>query len=130
MSAFSRLPCVKCGPESLHKLGACTTCSGAVTTATTTQRTNQTGFNNETTAKTQARHKRRGTVGRPRSQGLTARERQIATLVATGKTHEEVARQFHITRGTVGSAIKRAMDRVGAEKAWELRRYVRDGVVG
>lgn len=139
MSAFSRSLCSRCGPESLHKLGACVGCSGAVKApATQTQRTNQTGFNNELVSQAKARVEKRrkakaggryGVLGRPRSYDLTDRERQVATLIAAGFTQALVAKRLNVTRAAVCSALKRAMERIGAEHGYELRRYVRDGVV-
>lgn len=121
MSAFSRSLCSQCGPESLHKLGACVGCTKADAVARApappAPRTTKPGG-------------RYGVLGRPRSYDLTDRERQVATLIAQGFTQALVAKRLNVTRAAVCSALKRAMERIGAEKAHELRRYVREGVAG
>jgi DNA-binding NarL/FixJ family response regulator len=45
--------------------------------------------------------------------GLTPREREVATLVATGRSNKEIARQLGLTLGTVKHYVHRILDKTG-----------------
>lgn len=64
-------------------------------------------------------------LGRPRATDLTAAERRVATLFATGLTHKQVAAQLQMHHSSVSNALRRACVRIGAEKPYELVRYIR-----
>lgn len=51
---------------------------------------------------------------------LTSREREIVRAIATGRTHEAVADEEHISRYTVKTHINRAMMKVGASDRAQL----------
>lgn len=45
---------------------------------------------------------------------LTARQREIATLIAEGLTNAEIAERLVLTEGTVGNHLAHVMRRLGA----------------
>jgi len=51
---------------------------------------------------------------------LTAREREITTLVATGLSNDEIADQLYLTRRTVKTHANRAMTKLGARDRAQL----------
>jgi DNA-binding NarL/FixJ family response regulator len=53
-------------------------------------------------------------------QPLTKRERQVAELVADGRTAREIARQLHIGRRTVETHVARAYAKLGVRSRIEL----------
>nr|WP_245176271.1 helix-turn-helix transcriptional regulator [Cupriavidus sp. AcVe19-6a] len=56
---------------------------------------------------------------------LTAREREIAELVATGLTHKEVAKLLRIAPSTVNNHLRAIHARVGARNNAELAAQLR-----
>ena len=53
---------------------------------------------------------------------LTARERQLVTLVAQGRTNARIAAQLHISLRTVGSHLDRIRDKTGCRRRADLTR--------
>jgi DNA-binding NarL/FixJ family response regulator len=51
---------------------------------------------------------------------LTAREREVVTLIATGLSNEEIARQIYISQSTVKTHAARAMMKLGARDRAQL----------
>jgi DNA-binding NarL/FixJ family response regulator len=65
---------------------------------------------------------------------LTARQLEIATLIARGLTNEQIADELVLTRGTVGNHIGHILRRLGAKNraqvaAWMVRRTVDERAV-
>lgn len=56
-------------------------------------------------------------------ESLTAREREIVRAIATGRTHDSIADEEHISRYTVKTHINRAMTKVGAADRAQLVAY-------
>jgi DNA-binding CsgD family transcriptional regulator/tetratricopeptide (TPR) repeat protein len=52
-------------------------------------------------------------AGSPTSDGLTAREREIASLIADGLSNREIAERLLITRGTVEVHVKHILSKLG-----------------
>jgi len=53
---------------------------------------------------------------------LSARERELATLVAQGRTNAQIAAQLHISVRTVGSHLDRIRDKTGCRRRADLAR--------
>ncbi|EIE97040.1 response regulator transcription factor [Saccharomonospora glauca] len=69
---------------------------------------------------------------RPRvsSEGLTAREREVLTLIGTGLSNTDIARRLHIARTTVKTHINNAFAKIGARNRADAVRYAyRAGLV-
>jgi DNA-binding NarL/FixJ family response regulator len=60
--------------------------------------------------------------GRTASDGLTAAERRVATLVAEGKTNHEVAAALFLAERTVASHLTRVYAKLGVRSRTELAR--------
>ena len=58
----------------------------------------------------------------PGSAPLSARERELVTLVAQGRTNAEVAAQLYISVRTVGSHLDRIRDKTGCRRRADLTR--------
>jgi DNA-binding NarL/FixJ family response regulator len=56
----------------------------------------------------------------PVLQGLTAREREVMTLVATGLSNEEIAKQLFLSPLTAKTHVNRAMMKLGARDRSQL----------
>ena len=54
--------------------------------------------------------------------GLSARERELVTLVAQGATNAQIAEQLHISVRTVRSHPDRIRDKTGARRRADLTR--------
>jgi len=68
-----------------------------------------------------------GVVGVPR---LSARERELVTLVAQGRTNAEIAAQRCISVRTVGSHLDRIRDKTGCRRRADLTRLaLRAGLI-
>ena len=63
--------------------------------------------------------------GRRREEGLTATERRVAELVATGRTNREVAAALFVTERTVASHLSRVYAKLGVRSRTELARELR-----
>jgi DNA-binding CsgD family transcriptional regulator len=66
-----------------------------------------------------------GSPGRPASPGLaqlSARERQLVTLVAQGRTDAQIAGQLYISVRTVHSHLDRIRDKTGCRRRADLTR--------
>ena len=53
---------------------------------------------------------------------LSARERELVTLVARGRTNAQIADQLHISVRTVGSHLDRIRDKTGCRRRADLTR--------
>jgi DNA-binding CsgD family transcriptional regulator len=53
---------------------------------------------------------------------LSARERELVTLVAQGRTNAQIAAQLHISVRTVGSHLDRIRDKTGCRRRADLTR--------
>jgi DNA-binding NarL/FixJ family response regulator len=49
----------------------------------------------------------------PASEALSAREEEVARLVATGASNQEIARALHLTEGTVKNHVSAALRKLG-----------------
>jgi non-specific serine/threonine protein kinase len=58
----------------------------------------------------------------PELAGLSARERELVTLVAQGHTNAQIAAQLFISARTVGSHLDRIRDKTGARRRADLTR--------
>jgi DNA-binding CsgD family transcriptional regulator len=58
----------------------------------------------------------------PGSSKLSARERELVTLVAQGRTNAQIAAQLHISVRTVGSHLDRIRDKTGCRRRADLTR--------
>jgi DNA-binding NarL/FixJ family response regulator len=65
---------------------------------------------------------RRGAAGAP----LTAREAQVARLVASGATNREIAQALFLSPKTVERHVSNALRKLGARNRAELAAHVRD----
>ena len=54
--------------------------------------------------------------------GLSARERELVTLVAQGRTNTQIAAQLYISVRTVGSHLERIRDKTGCRRRADLTR--------
>ena len=54
--------------------------------------------------------------------GLSARERELVTLVAQGATNAQIAARLHISVRTVSSHLDRIRDKTGARRRADLTR--------
>ena len=54
--------------------------------------------------------------------GLSARERELVTLVAQGATNAQIADRLHISVRTVSSHLDRIRDKTGARRRADLTR--------
>jgi len=62
--------------------------------------------------------------------GLSARERELVTLVAQGATDAQIAAQLYISIRTVRSHLDRIRDKTGARRRADLTRLaLTDGLV-
>jgi len=59
---------------------------------------------------------------RPELAGLSARERELVTLVARGRTNAQIAAQLQISVNTVSSHLDRIRDKTGARRRADLTR--------
>jgi DNA-binding CsgD family transcriptional regulator len=57
-----------------------------------------------------------------RSAGAAARERELVTLVAQGRTNAQIAAQLYISVRTVGSHLDRIRDKTGCRRRADLTR--------
>jgi DNA-binding CsgD family transcriptional regulator len=53
---------------------------------------------------------------------LSARERELVTLVAQGRTNAQIAAELHISIRTVGSHLDRIRDKTGCRRRTDLTR--------
>jgi DNA-binding NarL/FixJ family response regulator len=53
---------------------------------------------------------------------LSARERELVTLVAQGRTNAQIAEQLYISARTVGSHLDRIRDKTGCRRRADLTR--------
>jgi DNA-binding CsgD family transcriptional regulator len=53
---------------------------------------------------------------------LSARERELVTLVAQGRTNAQIAAELHISIRTVGSHLDRIRDKTGCRRRVDLTR--------
>ena len=66
----------------------------------------------------------------PGSGQLSARERELVTLVARGRTNAEIAAELYISVRTVGSHLDRIRDKTGCRRRADLTRLaLTDGLV-
>lgn len=119
--AFDYRCCEIHGPDTLHHLSRCTSCHPR---AEATPPPPPVFRRRKQPTKARLSSKK---LGRPRSVTLTAREREIAGLAATGMTQKAIGERLQITRAGVESTLGRAMDRIGAKALYELLRFVRAG---
>jgi DNA-binding CsgD family transcriptional regulator len=122
MSLLSRMSCAHHG-ECVHLKGRCVHCHPVERRAPA----QGSDVNTPIGAKRRERPAmyRGVSSGRPRAVDLTARERAIATLFASGVTQAEIGKQLGIARNTVCSMLGRARERIGADRADELVKYMR-----
>jgi DNA-binding NarL/FixJ family response regulator len=62
--------------------------------------------------------------GRQRAEGLTPIERQVAELVAEGRTNHEVAGALFLAERTVASHLTRIYSKLGIRSRTELARMI------
>ena len=69
-------------------------------------------------------HRPRPAAGRggPGAGTLSARERELVTLVAQGRTNAQIAAQLYISVRTVGSHLDRIRDKTGCRRRADLTR--------
>jgi DNA-binding CsgD family transcriptional regulator len=66
----------------------------------------------------------------PGSGPLSARERELVTLVAQGRTNAQIAAQLYISPRTVTSHLDRIRDKTGCRRRVDLTRLaLTDGLV-
>jgi DNA-binding CsgD family transcriptional regulator len=71
-----------------------------------------------------------GAAGAAGAHALSARERELVTLVAQGHTNAEIAAQLFISVRTVGSHLDRIRDKTGCRRRADLTRLaLRAGLV-
>lgn len=61
---------------------------------------------------------------------LTPREREVARMVATGKTNGEIADALGIAQNTVKNHLARIYDKLNVNTRTELARWAMDNGVG
>jgi DNA-binding NarL/FixJ family response regulator len=87
-------------------------------------------FTSEIAAKVYAESRSQPGRGRPRSIGLTRREREVVQLLAEGHNNREVAARLERSVKTIETHRARIMRKVGATSLAELVRYaIREGIV-
>ena len=69
-----------------------------------------------------AHRPRPSAAGGARAGELSARERELVTLVAQGRTNAQIADQLHISVRTVGSHLDRIRDKTGCRRRVDLTR--------
>ena len=79
----------------------------------------------EAIASGQGRRPRRATPGR-----LTAREQQVAALVADGLTNRAVASRLHLSERTVENHVLHACTKLGLANRTQLARWIRESSTG
>jgi len=77
----------------------------------------------EAVLEVESRLRRRGVVQEPWAP-LTAREFEVASLIAAGRTNREIATELTITPKTVASHVEHILDRLGAERRTEIAAWV------
>ncbi|HUG55592.1 MAG TPA: LuxR C-terminal-related transcriptional regulator [Candidatus Limnocylindrales bacterium] len=65
-----------------------------------------------------------GHASRPGGEGLTARERQIAALVARGQTNREIALQLTLSERTVENHLQHILNRLDLRSRAQIARWV------
>ena len=63
----------------------------------------------------------------PSSAKLSARERELVTLVAQGRTNAQIAAQLYISIRTVSSHLDRIRDKTGCRRRADLTRLALSG---
>jgi non-specific serine/threonine protein kinase len=58
---------------------------------------------------------------------LTAREREVAALVAQGLTNRQIARALHVTAGTAANHVEHIREKLGARTKAEIAARVAAG---
>ncbi len=87
-------------------------------------------FTSKIAAKVYADSSRSRGRGRPRSVGLTPREREVLQLLAEGKHNREVAERLVLSVKTIETHRARIMRKIGVDSLAGLVRYaVREGIV-
>jgi DNA-binding CsgD family transcriptional regulator len=61
-----------------------------------------------------------------RSDGLTSREREIASLIAEGRSNHEIAEQLVITEGTVEVHVKHILSKLGLRSRTQVAAWLAD----
>jgi len=56
----------------------------------------------------------------PPAEALSAREEEVARLVATGASNQEIARALHLTEGTVKNHVSAALRKLGLRDRTQL----------
>jgi DNA-binding NarL/FixJ family response regulator len=67
------------------------------------------------------------TSGRPFARLLTARERTVITLIATGRETEEIAETLHVSPSTVRTHVRNSMAKLGAHTRAQLVAVAMEG---
>jgi DNA-binding NarL/FixJ family response regulator len=67
------------------------------------------------------------TSGRPLARLLTARERTVITLIATGGETEEIAQTLHVSPSTVRTHVRNSMAKLGAHTRAQLVAVAMEG---
>ena len=62
------------------------------------------------------------TAAQPDRRGLSARQRELVTLVARGRTDAQIAEQLYITVRTVRSHLDRIREKTGCRRRADLTR--------
>ena len=62
----------------------------------------------------------RAIAGVDDSKALTAREREVVTLIASGLSNEEISRKIYVSPSTVKTHAARAMTKLGARDRAQL----------
>ena len=71
-----------------------------------------------------------GKTGGPGSETLGRRERDVLTLLAEGKTSQQIGEQLHIATGTVDVHRRNIMRKLGLHTVAELTHYaIREGLI-
>ncbi|XVS66941.1 response regulator [Actinosynnema sp. CA-299493] len=65
-------------------------------------------------------------LGAERPDGLTEREVDVLRLVAAGRTNREIARNLHLSEGTVKNHVSRILGRLGLRDRTQAAVYARD----